>query len=155
TTRRPSRAPRPRCGSAPRSRGTSSRSRRSSLSLRQRRRVVRRDLALRELAQDLLAALGLPIRLRLRWEPERPDDRVQPRSDRRVRDAELALDVLEVASRADERLEELELIRGQRVEPAQGEVALEPGAAGLALEAHDPKRFVADRATADDRIRHI
>ena len=96
----------------------------------------------------------IAVGLRLRWESERADHRVEPRADGRVRDPELALDILEVPARADERFEELGLLRGERLEPSKGEGAFEARSAALAVEAHDAQRFVADRTAADDRIRH-
>ena len=111
-------------------------------------------MAVGELRQDLLAALGVAIGLGPGREPEPPDDRVQARSHGRVGDAELALDVLDVPPGANEGLEELELLGSQGVEPAEGERALQSRAAALALQAHDPERFGADRALRYHRIGH-
>src|SRR5438876_1128056 len=114
--------------------------------LEELRGVIRRDAAVRELPKDLLATFGLAIRLSLRWKAERADHRIEARPHGRVADPELALDILEVATRFDERLQELELIRCELVEPAESERTLETRAAGGALEARDAQRLGADGA---------
>src|SRR5581483_1034170 len=124
------------------------------LRFQQAGRVIRRDASLGELPQDLLAPLGLAVGLGLRREPERADDRVEPRADRGIRDAELALDVLEAAPCADEYLEEFELLRRESVEATERERAFEPRSAALAFQPHDVELLRADRASRDDRIRH-
>src|SRR5207249_3636646 len=124
------------------------------LRLQQAGGVIGRDATFSQLAEDLLAALGLAIGLGLGREAERADHRVQPRPHRRVRDAELALDVLEVAARADEDFEEFELFRREAVEPAEGERALKARPTALAFEAHDLELLGADGASRDDRICH-
>src|SRR4051794_20696620 len=56
-------------------------------------------------------------------EPERPDERLDARADRRVRDAELALHVAQVAPRPKEALEERSLVLPEAAEPPDAEVA--------------------------------
>src|SRR5439155_26919407 len=94
------------------------------LLLEKLRGVVGRDAAVRELAKDLLATFRLAIGLSLRWKAKRADHRIEARPHGRVADPELALDILEVAARLDERFEELELIRCELVKPAEGERTL-------------------------------
>src|SRR5207244_10471575 len=85
--------------------------------------------------------------------PERADHRIQTRADRGIAHPELALDVLEVAARLDERLEELELLPGELVETTQNEGALETSPAALALEARDTEGLAPDGAPRDLRMR--
>src|ERR1700694_4239356 len=99
------------------------------LLLEELRGVVGGDAAVSELAKDLLATLGLAIGLSLRWKSERADHRSEARAQGGVADAELALDVLEIAASLDEGLEELELLRCEPMEPAEGKRAFEGGGA--------------------------
>src|SRR5206468_3734268 len=96
----------------------------------------------------------LAIRLGLRWEAERADHRIEPRAHRRVADPELALHILEVAACLDERLEKIELVRGEVVKPPERERAFDTSAAGRALEARNAQRVRADGASRDHWIRH-
>jgi hypothetical protein len=89
-----------------------------------------------------------------RPEAERPDELLDARADRRVRDAELALHVAEVAPRPEEALEEGELIARQPAEPADAEVALEGRPAARAVEAGDRQLAGADGTGGDDVVRH-
>ena len=116
--------------------------------------VVRRDPAFGELAQDLFATLGLTIGLGLRGEAQRADHRVKARSHGRVAHPQLALDVFEVPSGFDERLQELQLLRGELVETTERERPLDARAARGAFQTRDAERFGADRAFRDHRVRH-
>ena len=82
------------------------------------------------------------------------ESRVEPRADRRIADAELALNIFEIAARADERLEEIELIRAELMEPTKGERAFDPSPAGCAFEASHAERLRTDGAPGNHRICH-
>src|SRR5204863_32575 len=85
---------------------------------------------------------------------ERADHRVKARSHGRVTHPQLALDVFEVPSGFDERLQELQLLRGELVETTERERPLDARAARGAFQTRDAERFGADRAFRDHRVRH-
>ena len=87
-------------------------------------------------------------------EAERPDERLDAAADGRVGDAELALHVAEVAARAEEALEQRELLPRQPPEPADAELALQGRAAGAAVEARHGELAGADGTGGDDVVRH-
>src|SRR5262249_24102912 len=75
---------------------------------------------------------------------ERPDERLDATADGWVGDAELTLHVAQVAARAEEALEQRELLAGQAPEPPDAELTLEGGPAGAAVEARDGELAGAD-----------
>src|SRR5207244_3763861 len=93
--------------------------------------LVGRDLVPGEPLEDVLAAQagGLLVGLGLdcrdvavtRSEAERPDERLDPGADRRVGDPELPLHVAEVPARAEETVEEGQLLTAEAAEPADAE----------------------------------
>ena len=87
-------------------------------------------------------------------EAEGADERLDPGADRGVADAELALHVAQVAARAEEALEEGELLAAQPAEPADAEVAFEGGPAAPAVEAGDRELAGADGTSGDDVVWH-
>ena len=72
-----------------------------------------------------------------RPEAQGADERLDARADRRVADAELALHLAQVAARAEEALEQGQLVAVQPAEPADAEVALEGRPAAPAMEPGD------------------
>ena len=103
---------------------------------------------------ETFAEVGAGLVAGLTAESEHSDERVNPAADRRVADAQLALHLLEVASRAKEALEQVHLLAIQPSEPADAELALQGGAAASAVETGDRELAAADRAGGDDVMDH-
>ena len=106
-----------------------------------------------KLVEDLLAARRQVSVFLFDLEAHRGDDLVQARDDGRVRDAEVFFDVLDLAATADEDLDELELFARQAGQAAEGEVALEGGAARLTFESNDVQVVTADGTPGEDLVR--
>ena len=114
--------------------------------------------------EDLLAGPGRDCRLadglvdvvRIgAWpEAERPDERLDPGPDGRVADPELALHLAQVPARAQEALEQRQLVAVQAPEPPDAEVAFEGRPAAPAMEARDGQLVGADGTGGDDVVWH-
>src|SRR4029078_6683303 len=102
----------------------------------------------------LVAGLCLEGSLVALTEPDGANERVHAGADGGIRNAELAFPLLEVAARAQEALEERELLPGQAAETADSELAFEGGAAAPAMDAADHELALADGAGGDDVVRH-
>src|SRR3990172_5145760 len=76
-------------------------------------------------------------------------------ADGRVGDAQFALELLQVASRAEEALEEGELLTGEATESPDPELTLECRAAGTAVKARDCQLALTDRTGGDDVASHL
>ena len=89
-----------------------------------------------------------------RPEAEGADERLDARSDGGIADPELAFHLAQVPARAQEALEQGELLAVQAPEPADAEIALEGRAAAPAVEPGDGELARADRAGGDDVVGH-
>src|SRR5207237_5349705 len=80
------------------------------------------------------------------------NDLVQPRNDCRIGDAQLLFDIFDLASTANEHLDELQLFASEPRQAPEREVALQRRAAGGALQAHDAQVVTADGAAGQNLV---
>src|SRR6185369_11159844 len=84
----------------------------------------------------------------------RPHQGFDPGPHRRVGEAELALHLAEVAARAQEALQQGQLLATEAAEPTDAELALEGCPAGAAVQPGDGQLVRADRANGDHVVWH-
>ena len=83
------------------------------------------------------------------------EQRLDAVANRWVRDAQLALELAQVAARAQERFEQRVLLAVESAEAADGEFALDRRAARVAMQPRNCERAVANRASRDHFSLHL